>query len=287
MIEQRSQEWFAQRKGRVTGSMVGAILGFNPYMTAADAMRRMVRDYHGAEPEFTGNQATEYGTFHEAGAIIDFEMQTGLRVEPAGFVDYEDWLGASPDGYVSDGGLIEVKCPYSQRDKQNPSFKKAFEQMHYYAQMQIQMFVAKKDFCWFWQWSPRGTLLERVEYDVFFIYKFLPVLHYFYHDYLIQIKNPDHLAPKLKEIYKPAVVKMAEEYSDIVESIDALTERKKELLEKIIEASGGENCIINGMRLTQVERPGSVSYAKAIKELAPDADLSKWTGQPTKYWRFA
>ncbi|MNY55396.1 hypothetical protein D3C86_1913700 [compost metagenome] len=44
---------------------------------------------------------------------------------------------------------------------------------------------------------------------------------------------------------------------------------------------------ICGRNLTRVTRSGSVSYAKAIKELAPDADLSKWTGKPTSYWKLS
>ena len=44
MTQQRTSEWFAQRKGKITGSIAGAILGLNPYMTPNAAMRRMVRD---------------------------------------------------------------------------------------------------------------------------------------------------------------------------------------------------------------------------------------------------
>ena len=38
---QRTPEWNEKRKSRVTGSIVGAILGLSPYMTRADAMRAM------------------------------------------------------------------------------------------------------------------------------------------------------------------------------------------------------------------------------------------------------
>ena len=46
---QRSTEWHEQRKGRVTGSVAGAILGLNPFMSPEQALRRMVRDYHNVE----------------------------------------------------------------------------------------------------------------------------------------------------------------------------------------------------------------------------------------------
>ena len=77
MIEQRSEEWFKQRIGKITGSRVGAILGLSPFQKASDVMRAMVREYHGAESEFKGNSATMYGVANEDAAIFDFELETG------------------------------------------------------------------------------------------------------------------------------------------------------------------------------------------------------------------
>ena len=41
-MEQLSQEWFDARKGRVTGSQIGAILGVNPWSSTKDAMRSIL-----------------------------------------------------------------------------------------------------------------------------------------------------------------------------------------------------------------------------------------------------
>ena len=127
MIEQRTTEWFEAKKGKVTASSVGAILGLSPFMKPEDVMRNMVRDYHYAEREFKGNVATEYGTFHEDMAKIDFEMEMKTKIKEAGFytIKYQfggDWLGASPDGFVFGGDIVEIKCPYGQRDN-NPDRK--------------------------------------------------------------------------------------------------------------------------------------------------------------------
>ena len=59
MEKQRSKEWFAKRIGRVTGSNVGAILGLNPYKTADDVLREMVRAYHGAVSPRQGSPKKE------------------------------------------------------------------------------------------------------------------------------------------------------------------------------------------------------------------------------------
>jgi len=106
MEQQRTAEWYEKRKGRVTGSNVGAILGLNPYKTADDVLRQMVREYHGYESEFQGNVATQHGQFHEAGAQVEYEMETGNKVKETGFHVHpeHDWLGASPDGIIAKKG---------------------------------------------------------------------------------------------------------------------------------------------------------------------------------------
>ena len=84
-MKQRTKEWFYARRGRITASNVGAILGLSPFMKPDDVMRNMVRDYHNAEREFKGNVATEYGTFHENMAKIDYEMEMETKIEESGF----------------------------------------------------------------------------------------------------------------------------------------------------------------------------------------------------------
>lgn len=190
-MEQRSEEWFKARQGRVTGSAVGAILGVNPYTKSSDVMRRMVRDWHGAPSEFTGNVATNWGTVNEAGAVSEFEMRTGHTVEPCGFYTKEEWLGASPDGLVGTSGLLEVKCPFSLRDKTTPVFKTAKMQLHYYSQMQVQLYVTDRKICYFYQWAPNGDELEIVPYDETYMGTALKALRMFYDKYLKEREFPN------------------------------------------------------------------------------------------------
>jgi len=88
-VEQRSEEWFAARRGRITGSAVGAILGLSPFMKPDDVLRRMVREKFDAPSEFIGNVATDWGTANEPNAIGQYELETGIRVMPAGFYTHE------------------------------------------------------------------------------------------------------------------------------------------------------------------------------------------------------
>lgn len=286
--EQRSPEWFVARQGRVTGSVVGAILGLSPYMTRGDVMRRMVRDAMGAEPEFVGNVATNYGTHYEDGAIVEWQMETGLKWKPAYFIKHEDWLGASPDGWTSDGGLLEVKCPFGLRDKADGdlTFKTAADQPHYLAQMQVQMYVARAKHCHFYQWAPNGTVNEIVPFDQSWIDENLPRLRQFHAEYLSELETnaAEHLSPKRVTVDTPDAHRMVAEWDQLNEALERAAERKKDLLADMVKLAGGANADFAGRKLTLTERAGSVSYAKAIKVLCPDADLEPWRGKPTEYW---
>lgn len=285
-MEQRTPEWFEVRKKRITGSIVGAILGMSPYMTRADAMRLMVREALGAEREFTGNPATEWGVANEPTARFEFELETGVTVSDASFVAHEDWLGASPDGHTDDGGLIEIKCPYYIRNDPEPVFKSIWDQEHYYAQIQIQLFVTGCDICHFWQWAPRGHNLEIVPIYQPWLDLHLPVLRQFHAEFLHELGHnaDEHLAPKRVVIDTPQAHLMIEEYDNLCEQIENAEARKKELLAEMIETSGYKNSIFAGRNLTQIHTQGNVSYAKALKKYAPNANLEPFRGKPFSFW---
>jgi len=286
-MEQRSQEWFDARKGRVTGSMVGAILGLDPNCTREEAMRRMVRAYHGAPSEFVGNIATQWGVTHEDEAREALERHMNIRVKPASFVVHQkhNWIGASPDGYIDKYSVVEIKCPFGIRNDENPAFKTIEQQPHYYAQMQIQMFVTDRHYSHFWQWTPHGNVLQVITYDLLWVYENLPKLEAFYQEFLAECDEPDeYLEDKRATVDTPRALQMVAEYNDLQDAIARAEERSKELLESIVEMCGGENAVFGGKKLTKVEKAGAISYAKAIKELAPNANLEPWRGKPSKYW---
>ena len=283
-MKQRSEEWFEARKGRVTGSNVGAILGLDPYRDADDVMRAMVRDALGAETEFTGNVATEWGSFHEDGAQADFVMETGMAVIECGFFPHENWLGASPDGLIGEDAILEIKCPFRLRD--GGEHRGIVDQPHYYAQMQIEMYCSQRRKAYFWQWAPHATKLEVVERDEWWLDTHIPILFEFYERFLSELKNPDeHLQPKRRNLNTNRALHLAAEYDDLQEAMDRAKEKQKEILEELVSLSEGMDAQIGDKKLTLVKRSGSISYAKAIKELAPNADLEKWRGKETEYWR--
>ena len=290
-IEQRTPEWFAQRKGKITGSVAGAALGLNPYMTPMQLIRRMVREYHGLESEFTGNIATEYGSLHEPLAQMEFVTKYGYAVHEVGFYVHPDyaWLGASPDGVFENSKgeecLLEIKCPFSLRNEPLPQFKPLAEQPHYYAQVQLEMACTGVNQLYFYQWNQYADSLEIITFNKAWFDEAVVKLFAFYELYLHELKNPAHLESLTPEISTPEAVALLAEYDQVSEAIENAQARKVEIIEALAKIADNKTSVINGRKFSQITRQGAISYAKAIKDLLPNADLSKYQGKPTTYWK--
>lgn len=117
MIEQGTPEWFAQRLGKATASRIADIIAKTKtgYSTsrANYAAELVCERLTGAQGERYTNAAMQWGTEKEPDAKAAYEFMHDVDVVPAEFVAHPKipMSGASPDGYVGDVGLIEVKCP--------------------------------------------------------------------------------------------------------------------------------------------------------------------------------
>lgn len=280
---QQTQDWFASRIGKVTASNVAAILGLSPFRTRDDVMRSMVREWNGALSEFTGNVATEYGVMNEPLARADYELATGNVVASTGFHTYENWLGASPDGFI-ESGIVEFKCPYSLRN--GGEFKSIYDQPHYYAQIQIQMFVTKTPRCDFVQWHRDGLKVETVKYDDVYIEDVLIQLREFYRQYLFErepILAEKHLRSRHTDIENPITENLVNAYFEAKSRVKAEQDLADAILKEIIANCGENESKIGNHKLTRVSRK-TIAYKNALAELLPaDVDLTPYESVST-FW---
>ena len=117
------------------------------------------------------------------------------------------------------------------------------------------------------------------------ISEIVPQLRDFYEEYLTAIERPDdYLEEKRMVIDTPRAMQMVAEYDDLLTAIEKAEERKKELLQAMVDMAKGKNAVFAGRKLTKTERQGSISYAQAIKVLAPGANLEPWRGKPSSFW---
>ena len=290
MIEQRSEEWFKQRVGLITGSRVGGILELCPFNKPNDIMRSMVREYHGAESEFKGNVATEYGNEYEDAAIFSLEQEIDIEVIETGFHKYNEWLGASPDGLVGKDAVVEIKCPYGKRNIEFPSeFKTLDEHPNYYAQMQIEMLCTHTFSCHFYQWSENAKQYQLVEFNPDWINENLPNLKSFHDEYLAIIASDELSKPFLEDAvvdksYDEEWVKAEQAFNEANakhnESKLALDKAKADL----ITLANGRKCASTSVTVFPVERKGSIKYAQIIKDQSIVFDAEKYQGKPSTSW---
>ncbi len=118
-FEQRSVEWFAARKWRLTASTWAAAAGVSRYQTPDEMLAEKLSG------SFKGNRHTERGVRCEpvAMALYVAHVQTTLPdacVDECGLMvrDSLPWLGCSPDGRRRDGQApgaaqraVEIKAP--------------------------------------------------------------------------------------------------------------------------------------------------------------------------------
>lgn len=287
-MEQRSKSWHEARRGRITGSMVGALLELSPYMTKAQAIRAIVRDVKGAYSEFVDGPHIQWGVANEATAIAQFELKTGMTVEGTGFHAHPNgWLGASPDGLIGDDAVLENKCPFGIRNKKPPEFKNIEDLPHYHAQMQIEMECTGRTAAYFNQWTPNGADCVILPRDDEWLAEHLPILEAIYFEIQDELDNPEHLEPLRKEVNTNRTKMLVDEYDQLSEAIDNATARKKEVLAELVEAAKEQDSIVWGRKLTRVEKKGSVSYSKVVKEHCPDVDLEKYRGKGSEYWKLS
>ena len=295
--DQKTPEWFEQRKMRITGSRVGAILGLSPWQKPHDVIRAMVREHHNYPSEFLGNPATDHGNNNEQRALLCFMRETGLQVEECGFFPYGQRLGASPDGLTSDGGVLEIKAPYSLRN--GGEFKSISEQPHYLAQVQMELLSTGRTHAWFAQFIPQKgdplafdyveekMRIERVEFDPNWIDENLEKISRFYELLLSELDNEEHLNPLRVAVDTPEAGSLISELDEIRLRKKSDESREKEIVSILAEMTGGKNALIHGRNLTRVERKGSIRYAAVVKDHLPDLDLSGYTSSGSEYWKLS
>lgn len=156
--EQRSEEWFAARLGKATGSRFADIIARTRSGYAASRKNyraELVSEILTGRPvETFTSAAMQWGTDNEPVARLQYELATGNEVKETGFWLHETLsAGASPDGFVGSDGLIEIKCPNTATHLETLIKKQVPKQ--YVAQIQGQMWITDRKWCDFVSYDPR------------------------------------------------------------------------------------------------------------------------------------
>ena len=136
-IVQRTKEWHDERKKLITATDAASALEANPYKTKVELLHNKCEPY-----VETYNDATNWGTKYEPVAIQLYEKIENDKVYELGLLKHNKykWLAASPDGIRLNGKLVEIKCVYNRKIRDEEPFM-------YWVQVQIQLEVCDLDEC--------------------------------------------------------------------------------------------------------------------------------------------
>ncbi|KAL5238042.1 hypothetical protein ACI65C_005452 [Semiaphis heraclei] len=137
-------------------------------------------------------------------SIVRNAVQETLgTIQLAGFFIHKSlhYLAASPDGLINEDSIIEIKCPSSIKEytPQEAVTLKKLKYMtdyngklvlkktdNYYFQVQGQLNIAEKKYCYFVVWSPKGFVIDKISRDEsFWNTKIEPFVTRFYMDSLL------------------------------------------------------------------------------------------------------
>jgi len=173
-MEQGTEEWLVLRLGKVTASKVKDVLtkgrGNAPSKTAETYMMELIAEkLTGQSKPFFENDSMRWGTETEPQARSMYSVNNDfVDVSEVAFIEYNEFIGVSPDGLIGDDGMLEVKCPNT-----TTQLKRALSDDYsadYKAQIQMQLWVADRKWCDFLSFDPRldcaaGYLQQRVYRD--------------------------------------------------------------------------------------------------------------------------
>jgi len=158
--EQRSDEWFKMRSGKITASDVGTVIGCSKYEKEFEFILKKVY----GKP-FEPNKYCYHGKKYEKIATMIYEYRMNVKVRDFGMIGHPtcDIVGASPDGIVGKykfdgehltkfvGRMIEIKCPMTRQIKTTGDVKADIVPIGYWHQVQLQLHCCDLDECDFWQ----------------------------------------------------------------------------------------------------------------------------------------
>jgi hypothetical protein len=155
--EQGDPQWFIDRSLRMTGSH-GYPIGVNGTGLVTYITKKMREHYQVTPVERYESKGMIRGTLLEPEAGELYELETFSRIKKIAFVIHSAYVGVSPDLFVDEDGLAEIKCPESKEYfRLLLIYKKTgiLEiELKYMWQIQMQLLCCKKKWCDYVVYSP-------------------------------------------------------------------------------------------------------------------------------------
>lgn len=206
-----NKAWHTYRKGRITASNFYRVFTkVETLKTKGGDAKKLVDTLQGLNAPPEHSTALKYGRNMEPVAKNKYVKQfkkehKDAKYRECGIFIYENkqYIGASPDLILECSccgkGVLEIKCPYSIVNKVPSPDNLPYlvhsngsivlkEKHQYFAQIQGQMAVTKRNWCHFLVYTQKGQHFERIEFNETYWNKLEENLTWFYDNHLAQVQ---------------------------------------------------------------------------------------------------
>lgn len=162
-VDDSDTQWQKDRLGKFTSSRIGALMtsgrGKDKYWgdTAMSYIYEKIAELMTGVPHYiTESKAMDWGTDHEPIAIERYNEVTDNNAYHMGkmFIKFNEICGGSPDAFVGDDGILEVKCPYNSANHIRTYITGEVDKNYLY-QCQGNMLFSDRKWCDFVSFDPR------------------------------------------------------------------------------------------------------------------------------------
>ncbi|MDV3661673.1 hypothetical protein CMU70_14560 [Elizabethkingia anophelis] len=174
-------DWKESRLGMVTGSNFGKLVvsdkkgGYtlSKGQTAENliyriAWERLVKNgniTNGLGRLDISSKEIQHGTDYEGEAIMKYTEITGNKVVSLQeFVTLDEFIGGTPDGFVGNDGIVEVKCPWNGGNHLRTLLTGKIYNSDYEFQVQGYLWITSRKWCDFITYDP--DLIEGLQISI-------------------------------------------------------------------------------------------------------------------------
>ncbi len=184
--ERPNEEWLIQRLGKLTGSQIPKIVKRTKDKKGWQLSDGMVCDnllYRIAWERFltveseglnrlsVNSKPIEHGVDYEAEGIAKYEEVQEVEVNRTQvYHTLTDYFGGTPDGFIGEEGMVEVKCPWNGGNHLKTLFTGEIYNPEFYIQIQSYLLITGRKWCDFVTYDPDmpeglNISINRIERD--------------------------------------------------------------------------------------------------------------------------
>lgn len=201
-------DWEKERLGKVTGSTFGKLVVKSKdkksyVLSQGQTAEKLIYRIAWERLLLSGNisdglgrlsvssREMQHGNDFESAAIMEYEKLKDIEVvRGKSFVKMNDWIGGTPDGFIGEDGLIEVKCPFNGGNHLKSLLTGEIYNKEYIFQIQGYLWITGRKWCDFVTYDP--DLIENLQLNV------------------IRVKRDESIIEAIKKIMDQVVEKIKE-----------------------------------------------------------------------------